>query len=282
MFNCTTWFNPQDLQSLWGDTSSTAELARDWLLQGGKRLRPRLLTTLYEQLGGREEVVIKPLAIAIECFHKASLIHDDIEDEDALRDGLPTLHEQCGVAVAINVGDYLVAQGYRLLLNLPLAPDLRLRIVELAQEAHQKLTLGQGEELDLIRRKGCFDEATVLRIHERKTAAAFTAAVLMGATAAGASDAVLSNLRIFATAAGVAYQLVDDLRDQRLQASDRVASRPTLYHLPTPPRDRELLTHYLQQAQSALEVLPSSLQTHLSQLLNQMIPADAIIRMSHD
>ena len=58
---------------------------------------------------------LRKVAVAVECFHKASLIHDDIEDNDAQRYGETTLHEEHGVAVALNVGDLLIGEGYRLL-----------------------------------------------------------------------------------------------------------------------------------------------------------------------
>ena len=58
---------------------------------------------------------VRKLAVAVECFHKASLIHDDIEDNDAIRYGEKTLHEEHGLAVALNVGDLLIGEGYRLI-----------------------------------------------------------------------------------------------------------------------------------------------------------------------
>ena len=61
---------------------------------------------------------LKKLAVAVECFHKASLIHDDIEDGDDLRYGTKTLHVEYGVPVALNVGDFLLGEGYRLITEL--------------------------------------------------------------------------------------------------------------------------------------------------------------------
>ena len=58
-------------------------------------------------------------AIAVECFHKASLVHDDIQDKDEERYGQPTVHARYGEAMAINIGDLLLGEGYRLLASLP-------------------------------------------------------------------------------------------------------------------------------------------------------------------
>ena len=55
------------------------------------------------------------MALAIEALHKASLVHDDIEDDDEFRYGRPTLHRVHGVAQAVNVGDFLIGLGYRLI-----------------------------------------------------------------------------------------------------------------------------------------------------------------------
>ena len=59
--------------------------------------------------------VVRRTAMSIESFHKASLVHDDIQDGDEFRYGQPTLHNQHGVPTAINVGDYLIGMGYRLI-----------------------------------------------------------------------------------------------------------------------------------------------------------------------
>ena len=120
------FFAPAELNAIMGATDDgTAAIAREWLGRDGKRWRPYLAVCVQLALSfeGRDEVPeldadLKKLAIAIECFHKASLIHDDIEDEDEARYGQPTLHMEQGEAVAINVGDYLLGEGYRLISEL--------------------------------------------------------------------------------------------------------------------------------------------------------------------
>ena len=99
-------------------------IAYDWLAQGGKRSRPFITLAAYDALKGAPATqsadnvslpdCVKRTALAIETFHKASLVHDDIEDDDTFRYGRETLHRQYGVSTAINVGDYLIGLGYRL------------------------------------------------------------------------------------------------------------------------------------------------------------------------
>ena len=96
-------------------------IAYDWLAQGGKRSRPFITLAAYDALKGAPGTLsaegcdlpdgVRRTALAIEAFHKASLVHDDIEDDDTFRYGRETLHRQYGVGTAINVGDYLHRPG---------------------------------------------------------------------------------------------------------------------------------------------------------------------------
>ena len=116
-----SWFNPEVLAGLLGRPaeSETERIAWEWLARGGKRWRPFLTVCVWKALQDdpRAEVPdsLKRLAIAIECFHKASLIHDDIEDGDMERYGEKTLHVEYGLPVALNCGDLLLGEGYRLI-----------------------------------------------------------------------------------------------------------------------------------------------------------------------
>jgi geranylgeranyl pyrophosphate synthase len=88
-------------------------IAREFLERGGKKLRPRLCKAVYSSLGGTAD--ISKICEAIECFHKASLIHDDIQDCDEERYGKPSIWKEHGIAMAIAAGDWLVAHGYDLI-----------------------------------------------------------------------------------------------------------------------------------------------------------------------
>ena len=92
---------------------------------------------------------VKRAAIAIETFHKASLVHDDIEDDDSYRYGQETLHRVHGVGTAINVGDYLIGLGYRLVSRdrKELGAEVAADILDKLADAHLKLSEGQGAEL---------------------------------------------------------------------------------------------------------------------------------------
>ncbi|MCL1920070.1 MAG: polyprenyl synthetase family protein [Kiritimatiellaeota bacterium] len=226
------WFTEPSLNALFGAPATEAQrIGLAWMMTGGKRWRPMLTATVFHVAGG-DIANIRETAVGVECFHKASLIHDDIEDSDDERYGVPTVHKQYGVPAAINAGDYLLGEGYRLIASSAFSGDTRAAVILTAARGHRELSLGQGEELAFCRRPAPVTEAEVLRIYERKTAAAFEVAVLAGAHAAGVDEATCFQLSMFSKAAGVAYQLRDDIEDFRSmpgRAADLLAMRPTIF-----------------------------------------------------
>jgi geranylgeranyl pyrophosphate synthase len=227
-----TWFEPASVASVMGVPNTEAErIGQQWLMTGGKRWRPILTAAVFEASGGAIGQIM-PAALAVECFHKASLIHDDIEDNDDERYGAPTVHKRYGMPAAINAGDYLIGEGYRLLAAADFPGEVRAGMVLAAARGHRELCLGQGEELAYCRQPSPVTEATVLRIYEQKTAAAFEVAVLVGAVAAGADAATCAQLSAFSRAIGTAYQIRDDIEDFRSvrgRAADLLSMRPTLF-----------------------------------------------------
>jgi len=226
------WFTPESLAAIMGESSTEAQrVGQEWLMTGGKRWRPLLTAAVFEAAGG-DIAHVKSAAVAVECFHKASLIHDDIEDNDDERYGAPTVHKRYGVPTAINAGDYLIGEGYRLLAASDFTGGVRADMVMAAARGHRELCLGQGEELAFCRHPFPVTESAVLRIYEQKTAAAFEVAVLVGAIAAGVDAATCAQLSAFSLAVGTAYQIQDDIEDFRSvrgRAADLLAMRPTLF-----------------------------------------------------
>jgi geranylgeranyl pyrophosphate synthase len=216
------WFDRDALIEILGEpTTRTEEIAFAWLAKAGKRWRPLLVAVAYEALAENPDITIetvRPLAVAVECFHKASLIHDDIEDDDQTRYGALALHSEHGIPIAVNAGDLLLGEGYRLLAQCGLSPEMRARLMTLAAEAHHALCIGQGEELDAIRRDFTPSPTRMLDIFRMKTSPAFAVALKFGAVAAGADDALCRSLDVFSDALGIAYQIRDDIADTRGEA----------------------------------------------------------------
>ncbi len=204
---------------------------------------------------------VKRTALAIETFHKASLVHDDIEDDDTFRYGRATLHRQYGVGTAINVGDYLIGLGYRLVARerKELGGDCTADILNKLSEAHLKLSEGQGAEL-LWRDAGdkALTALDALKIYALKTAPAFEAALYAGLRLAGPADSYEKMVTEFSKNLGVAFQVLNDLKDwegdgenKRVAGGDVLAARPTLLLALAleglPPAEREELLTLLRR-----------------------------------
>ena len=229
-----TWFESAALQTLMSPLgTSTEAIAVDWLAKAGKRWRPLLSLCVYKALlesAQEAPETLKKVAVAVECFHKASLVHDDIEDNDDMRYGEQTLHRQHGTAIALNAGDLLIGEGYRLIAESG-APASQVRdMIAAAAEGHCTLCLGQGEELLLRQSPDRVSPQSVLEIFRRKTAPAFEVALQLGAICAGADADTRAVLTAFSEALGVAYQIRDDLDDLDAdhEASPGAATRPSL------------------------------------------------------
>ena len=214
-------------------TGDADQIGREWLLVDGKRLRPMLTATVYTLLKPQEDPKrIAPVAIAVECFHKASLVHDDIEDGDAERYQMPTVHARYGVPSAINAGDWLLGEGYRLLSESPFSVPVRCELLRIAANGHKELARGQGEELAFCRAPHEISTEEVFDIYRRKTGAAFEVAMQCGAAAAGLDKKQREALSEFSLNWGTLFQTdddMDDLHGETGRRSDILALRPTLF-----------------------------------------------------
>ncbi|MBL8892318.1 MAG: polyprenyl synthetase family protein [Planctomycetaceae bacterium] len=228
----------------------TAAIAFDFLSRGGKYFRPFITLASYQavasETGGSHSRSsgsdfsdgVKRTAISIEVFHKASLVHDDIEDNDDYRYGEPAVHRRYGIPTAINVGDYLVGLGYRLVSSSKpeLGGDTVADILDCLAHAHQRLSEGQGAELlwrDSPSKLLTPEDA--LQIYALKTAPAFEVAFYAGLRLAGRVGVESKFVRAFAEYLGVAFQILNDLQDWCENESNKVQvggdvlhGRPTL------------------------------------------------------
>lgn len=263
-----SWFEPEPLKRFLGEPGSeVAELSLKALGFEGKRYRPVLTAGMYATLTQTAPAAIpqavQQAAAAVECFHKASLIHDDIEDSDVTRYDQPTLHQQHGISIALNAGDYLVGAGYRLLAQLDCTESQKVQILRTAAYCHQLLCIGQGEELSAIARKQTLSVEKVLEIFSQKTSPAFEAALKIGAILAGAPQKMLEVLGQFSAAIGIAYQIRDDIRDGCAGKPDEPMSILTSLKCfrPSEPaldQARSLLSFYQDRAIEALEGIGQS------------------------
>jgi geranylgeranyl diphosphate synthase type II len=232
------WFTPASLDLVMGGAAEgeSEKIAREWLMRAGKRWRPFLVVAAYQALkeksAGAPPDDLKKIAVAVECFHKASLIHDDIEDNDAQRYGEKTLHEEYGVAVALNVGDLLIGEGYRLIGECKISAEQKAEMLLAASRGQRELCRGQGAELCWARSPQPLTSLQVLDIFRKKTAPAFEVALRLGAIYAGNDlhEEVEDVLKTYSEALGIAYQIRDDLSDLGAsgETNDLAGLRPSL------------------------------------------------------
>jgi geranylgeranyl pyrophosphate synthase len=221
------WFRPDSLQEILGKATDPASaVAREWLAGDGKRWRPYLTIGIYRSLTGLKEIpeTLRRAAIAVECFHKASLVHDDIQDNDLFRNNRPTVHSAHGIPTAINVGDLLLGEGYRLL-----ASCNQMELLQVAAAAHVALCKGQGMELQWSRKPETLTLDYVLEIFSGKTVPAFEVALDFGLICSGITDkAMQDTLHTYSRSLGIAYQLQDDAADFAHDASPTLRPSATL------------------------------------------------------
>jgi len=212
------WFSSGSLEAvLVPIESQTERIALEWMAKAGKRWRPFLTACAYQALVENHQATLpdnlRRAAVAVECFHKASLIHDDIEDGDTLRYGWKTLHAQYGVPIALNIGDFLLGEGYRLLVELKVPDDSKIKLLTAAAQGHRSLCLGQGNELSWMRQPRPLSVAEVIDIFRKKTSPAFEVALRVGTILAGYSDELNAVLEQYSRSLGIAYQIRDDIED---------------------------------------------------------------------
>lgn len=229
---------------------------------GGKRIRPRLVLLFSEALGfeGPERY---ELAAVVEFIHTATLLHDDVVDESALRRGRATANATFGNAASVLVGDFLYSRAFQMMVSVN-----RMRVLDVLADATN--VIAEGEVLQLMNMHdpdlAVQDYLQVIRF---KTAKLFEASARLGAVLAGASTAVEEACASYGRSLGTAFQLVDDLLDYEGNSDelgknvgdDLREGKPTLPLLVAMERatgdERALIRHAIEHGE--LEKLPQIL-----------------------
>lgn len=205
------------LSEKYAGNTVVAEAMRYSTLGGGKRIRAFLVLEFCRLFGGSVDAAL-PYACALECIHAYSLIHDDLPcmDDDELRRGKPSCHIKFGEAEALLAGDALLTLAFELCASNMYVSNksIRLAVSLLAHEAGACGMVG-GQTLDLENSVDSYRE--LRKIYSMKTGALIRAACLLGYYAACDKPAREDedNLKLFAEAVGLAFQIHDDVLDVR-------------------------------------------------------------------
>jgi len=189
------------------------------IFAGGKRVRPILMLAACETVGGQVTQAL-PAACAMEMIHTYSLIHDDLPamDDDDFRRGRPTSHKVFGEAIAILAGDGLLTEAFKLMSDprffAGVSPAAHLAVIHEIAACAGTFGMVGGQVVDMESEgRADIDLPTVQYIHTHKTGALIKASVVAGALLGGADDAQLAAIRRYGEAAGLAFQIADDILD---------------------------------------------------------------------
>ncbi|PLX95608.1 MAG: polyprenyl synthetase [Desulfuromonas sp.] len=192
------------------------EAMRYSLLAGGKRIRPVLLLAACEAVGGENEAAL-PIACALEMIHTYSLVHDDLPamDNDDYRRGRLTNHKVYGEATAVLAGDALLTEAFIHLSDpartAAIPPQTLLEVIHIMARCAGSMGMVGGQVVDMEAEGKEIDFATLEYIHTHKTGALLLASVKAGGLVGGADAEQLESLTRYGEAAGLAFQIADDI-----------------------------------------------------------------------
>ena len=193
------------------DVALIPEVARYLIDSGGKRLRPMVTIAAARACGYRGDAEVK-LAASVEFMHSATLFHDDVVDESDTRRGKRTARLVWGNQESVLVGDFLLGQAFRMMVEVG-----SLEALEVLSAA--AATIAEGEVMQLTTAKNTeTTEDEYLDVIRAKTAVLFSAAAEVGSIVAGADRGVRAAFRSYGANLGIAFQLVDDALDYGGQA----------------------------------------------------------------
>ncbi|MEP2703495.1 MAG: polyprenyl synthetase family protein [Roseibium sp.] len=256
-----------DATALDGEISRPQRLIdamRHGALNGGKRLRP-LLVTETAQMFGRPDDGVLQAACALELIHCYSLVHDDLPpmDDDDLRRGQPTVHKAYDEATGILAGDALLTLAFDVITGEVVHPDAAIRL-QLTRELSRAAGIGGmagGQMLDLESEHRDRSETEIRLLQSMKTGALLRYACRAGAILGDASDEDVDRMTRFGEVIGLAFQLADDLLDVeaspeamgKATGKDAEAGKATLVALMGVDKTRAELKLLLDEAHSLLE-----------------------------
>jgi farnesyl diphosphate synthase len=233
---------------------------------GGKRVRP-LLTYATASLTGKELNQVAGLdacAVALELFHTYSLVHDDLPcmDNDDLRRGRPTVHKAFDEASALLVGDALQTMAFQLIAQSALNDAQKVQVIASLSMAGGMAGMAGGQAIDLASVGKQLTQNELEQMHRLKTGALLRTAVQIGAIAIDLNEQEKKSLDVFASALGLAFQVVDDVLDAssdsqtlgKTAGKDAAANKPTFVSLMGLEGAREFARQLHQEALDSLSV----------------------------
>jgi len=233
---------------------------------GGKRVRPLLIYATASLMGKELSQVagVDACAVAVELFHTYSLVHDDLPcmDNDDLRRGRPTVHKAFDEASALLVGDALQTMAFQLIAQSALNDAQKIQVITSLSMAGGMAGMAGGQAIDLASVGKQLTQNELELMHSLKTGALLRAAVQIGAIAINLNEQEKKSLDKFASALGLAFQVVDDVLDAssdsqtlgKTAGKDAAANKPTFVSLMGLDGAREFVRKLHQEALDSLGI----------------------------
>lgn len=200
-------------EKLYTDVPLVHQIAEYIINAGGKRIRP-VLVLLMANAWNYQGKAHHELAAIIEFIHTATLLHDDVVDESALRRGRDTANAMFGNAASVLVGDFLYSRAFQMMVGIN-----SMRIMQILADATN--VIAEGEVLQLLNMHDPdVSEQRYLQVIRSKTAKLFEAAAEVGSLIANANDAQIAAAGEYGRCIGTAFQLIDDVLDYSGNAAD--------------------------------------------------------------
>ncbi len=233
---------------------------------GGKRVRPLLIYATASLAGKELDQVpgVDACAVAVELFHTYSLVHDDLPcmDNDDLRRGRPTVHKAFDEASALLVGDALQTMAFQLIAQSALNDAQKVQVISSLSSAGGMAGMAGGQAIDLASVGKQLKQNELEQMHRLKTGALLRAAVQIGAITIDLNEQEKKSLDVFASALGLAFQVVDDILDAssdsqtlgKTAGKDAAANKPTFVSLMGLDGAREFARKLHQEALDSLSI----------------------------
>lgn len=255
------------------------EAMRYATLDGGKRVRPLLVYAAGFMFNAPADLLARAAA-ALEMIHAYSLVHDDMPcmDDDALRRGKPTVHVKYDEATALLVGDALQAQAFLVLAEAQSESSRQVAMLRLLAQAAGSTGMCGGQAIDLASVGVALTVGQLEQMHRLKTGALLRASVIMGAMCGKTlSAAEVAALDAYASAIGLAFQVVDDVLDATADSAtlgktagkDAADNKPTYVSLLGLEASQALAKKLCDDAHAAL--LPFGEKAHILRNLADLI-----------
>jgi farnesyl diphosphate synthase len=251
---------------------------------GGKRVRPLLIYATASLAGKELDQVpgVDACAVAVELFHTYSLVHDDLPcmDNDDLRRGRPTVHKAFDEASALLVGDALQTMAFQLIAQSALNDAQKVQVITSLSMAGGMAGMAGGQAIDLASVGKQLTKNELEMMHRLKTGALLRTAVQIGAIAVNFNEQEKKSLDVFASALGLAFQVVDDVLDAssdsqtlgKTAGKDAAANKPTFVSLMGLEGAREFAGQLHQEALDGLSIWGDNadlLRTIASKVVNR-------------